>query len=122
MIRLCLTATAILLLLGACGAPEEAVEEPWVEYALRGVVVDLRPGEPPVAVVEHEEIGEWMKAMTMGFPIRDAAQFAQLSEGDHIEATVMAKGYAEYYLDQVKIVEAPESEMESAPAEEQPAQ
>ena len=122
MFKTCLAATAILGLTSACGAPEEAAEESWKEYALRGVVVDLRPGDPPVAIIEHEEIADWMNAMTMGFPVRDPAQFEQLSDGDHIEATVMAKGYAEYYLDQIQVVEAPEPKVESAPAEEQPAQ
>lgn len=106
---------ALLCVAGlACSEPAE-VEEPWTQFELRGKVVDLRPGEPAVAVIEHEEIEGFMKAMTMGFPVRDQAEFEKLSDGDVIEAVVQARGYAEYYIEDIQVVDAGEPADSAAP-------
>jgi Cu/Ag efflux protein CusF len=43
-----------------------------------------------------------MGAMTMGFPVRDKDDFDELFEGARMEATVVARGHDEYYLDDVR--------------------
>ena len=92
----------------ACGGSAPEPEEPWERYSLKGKVVQLQDGETKVAVVDHQEIEGWMGAMTMGFPVEDAAEFAKLSEGVEIEAAVMVRGGIEYYLADITIVsEAP---------------
>jgi Cu/Ag efflux protein CusF len=68
--------------------------------------VDLRDGETKVAYVDHEDIPGFMGAMTMGYPVRDGEEFAKLTVGARIEATVMARGHSEYYLDDIKVLEA----------------
>lgn len=62
------------------GAPKQ-------HYKLHGQILRLRP-ENRIAVIKHEKIEGWMEAMTMEFPIPDAAQFEKLKEGAWIHATV----------------------------------
>ncbi len=56
-------------------------------YKIHGQILRLRP-ENRIAVIKHEKIEGWMEAMTMEFPIPDAAQFEKLKEGSWIRATV----------------------------------
>lgn len=95
-------------LLSCGGAPEEA-DIPWTSYPIEGTVVQLNKTDQ-VAVIDHGPIGDWMGAMKMGFPVRDAAEFAKLSEGAKIKGTVQAKGHMEYFLEGIEVLadEAPE--------------
>jgi protein SCO1/2 len=80
--------SGLLLFTAACarrdpfdfGAPKN-------RYKIHGQILRLRP-ENRIAVVKHEKIEGWMEAMTMEFPVPDAAQFAKLKEGSWIRATV----------------------------------
>lgn len=56
-------------------------------YALRGEVVSLEP-DRKVATLKHEKIEGLMDAMTMGYQVRDPADFAKLTVGEKITATV----------------------------------
>ncbi len=56
-------------------------------YPLRGKVLGLSE-EDKTATIDHEEIPGWMGAMTMSFPVKDDAEWAKLSVGADIEATV----------------------------------
>ncbi len=74
----------------ACSTKKEAkfeYGEPKQRYALKGVVLRLKPADR-VAVVQHEKIEGWMEAMTMEFPVPDAAEYAKLKEGAKIRSTV----------------------------------
>lgn len=62
--------------------------EPKQKFTMRGEVLRLRP-ENRVAVIKHEKIEGWMEAMTMEFPVPDAAEYAKLREGATIRATVL---------------------------------
>lgn len=76
--------------LAACSRkkqPEFEYGEPKKRYAVRGVVLRLRP-EARVAVVRHEKIEGWMEAMTMEFPVPEPAEFAKLKENVTFRATV----------------------------------
>ena len=105
MLRLQLALLAALLAC-SCGSAPQQEDAPWESFALRGEVVDLRDGETKIAYVDHEEIPGFMGAMTMAFPVRGIEEFAKLTVGAQIEATVMARGYSEYYLDEIKVIEA----------------
>lgn len=75
-------------LLAACSRKQPDARGPAKkQYALRGEILRLRPGEK-TAVIKHEKIGDWMEAMTMDFPVPDPTEFARLKEGQHITATV----------------------------------
>jgi len=61
--------------------------EPKQRYQMRGVVLRLKPADR-VAVIQHQKIEGWMEAMTMEFPVPDAAEYAKLKEGVKIRSTV----------------------------------
>ncbi|MDX2152033.1 MAG: copper-binding protein [Bryobacteraceae bacterium] len=91
------------LLLAACGNKEPEAAGPVNEYQMRGVVVRLFP-ERKVAVVKHEKIEGWMEAMTMEFPVKDAAEFAKLREGATIRARVKHRpSDFEYWLERIEV-------------------
>jgi protein SCO1/2 len=79
----------LLLFAGACSRREVSYDygEPKQRYQIHGELLRLRP-ENRLAVVKHEKIEGWMEAMTMEFPVPDAAEFAKLKEGSWIRATV----------------------------------
>ena len=84
---LCLTAG---LLLAGCAAPksaETAKSAPVKEYQMRGAVTSLDAGANK-ATIDHEEIKDFMPAMTMPYPVKDPAEFSKLAVGDKITATV----------------------------------
>jgi len=78
-------------LMTACGRKNEASKFDYGEakerYNLKGVVLRLKPADR-IAVVQHEKIEGWMEAMTMEFPVPDAAEYAKLKEGAKIRSTV----------------------------------
>ena len=47
------------------------------KYELMGEVARLDI-ENKIATIKHQPIGDWMGAMTMDFPVKDAADFAKL--------------------------------------------
>ena len=85
---------------GGCGK-----QEPIKQYKLKGKVVRLVP-ENRLAAIQHEEIKGWMEAMTMEFPVRDAAEFAKLKTGLAIEATVNVRDI-DYWLTDIRVLPAP---------------
>lgn len=91
---LAMTCIAATLMTAACSsAPKtdastsDAAKGNIKTYALRGEVVSLDP-ERKVATLKHEKIEGLMEAMTMGYQVRDPADFAKLKVGDTITATV----------------------------------
>lgn len=85
-------------------APEEAKAAPASveKYAIKGRIVSLHESEK-TAVIDHEEIVGWMSAMTMGFPIRDDADWQKLKVGSQIEGTVFASDDG-FYVGEIKVV------------------
>jgi protein SCO1/2 len=79
----------LLLCAAACSRREASYDygQPKNRYQLHGQILRLRP-ENRIAVVKHEKIEGWMEAMTMEFPVPDAAAYARLKEGAWIRATV----------------------------------
>jgi Cu/Ag efflux protein CusF len=104
----------LAMFLTFCGGPaepeggeviEEAQAAPAAveKYAIKGRIVSLHE-EEKTAVIEHEEIVGWMSAMTMGFPIREDADWQKLKVGAQIEGTVFAAEDS-FYVGEVKVVE-----------------
>ena len=105
----CFLLLALTLGCNSTPAPEPEAEAPAAEmnrYELRGKVVELRPGETNAAVIDHEEIVGFMDAMTMTFPVKDAAEFAKLHANDMITADVVSGGN-EFYIENIEVTEAP---------------
>ena len=62
-------------------------DEPVRRYAMHGEVLRL-DADGKIAAIKAGKIGDWMEAMTMEYPVKDAVEFASLHVGDHITATV----------------------------------
>lgn len=80
--------------------PEFDFGEAKEKYPMRGEVLRLRP-EGRIAVIKHEDIEGWMKAMTMDFPVPDADEYAKLKEGMTIRATVLRNDF-HYWLTEIQ--------------------
>lgn len=72
-------------------APKTAEKAAPKEYPMKGEIMGL-DAEVHVATVKHEAIEGFMSAMTMGYPVKDTAEFAKLAAGDNITATVYVDG------------------------------
>lgn len=96
-----------LLTLSGCAKSEPVAEmkktssEPVKQYALKGEVKRL-DAENKTVTIKHEQIGDWMGAMTMEFPVKDPADFAKLSEGRPVQATVYVQGTLDYWVGNVQ--------------------
>jgi protein SCO1/2 len=55
-----------------------------------------------VATIKGDKIDGWMEAMTMEYPVKDAAEFGKLKVGERISATVVV-GEASYYLKGIEV-------------------
>lgn len=72
----------VLVIAAGCSHREQARQFPF-----RGTVVAIDPNAK-VASIHNEDVPGWMTAMTMEYPIENAAEFQSLHPGDKIEATV----------------------------------
>ncbi len=107
------SAAALLALALACSsgkpargeAPESRAKTE--VYHLRGEVVRVSP-EEGLAVIRHEDIPGWMKAMTMEFPVKDREALEKLRPGMRIEAKVHVKDL-DFWLTDIRIVEEPKA-------------
>ena len=71
---------------------------------MRGEVIRL-DANLKVALIKHEDIAGWMKAMTMEFPVKDQAEFNKLKVGDRITATVFVRDL-DYWIGEIQPVAA----------------
>lgn len=94
-----------LLFLEACRNPPPLAPN---RYQLTGVIMRLDE-KSPVVVIRHEDILDasgkvWMNGMTMEFPVRDPAAFAQLKVGTRIKATLFQRpSDFEYWVAEIVI-------------------
>jgi len=105
----CLLLVAFAIGCNTAPAPEPEAAAPAVEthrYELHGKVLQLRAGEANAAVIEHDEIVGFMDAMTMTFPMKDAAEFAKLHENDYVNADVVSSD-DEFYIENIEVVDPP---------------
>ena len=95
--RIAITGLALLLIGCATPKAEEAPKSsaapsgPTKEFQMRGEVTGLDAGGH-VATIKHEAIPGFMGAMTMGYPVKDPAEFSKLAVGEPITATVYESG------------------------------
>ena len=88
MIRIAIA--CLMLVMVSCASPK-APQTAAKEFQMRGEVTGLDAGGH-VATIKHEAIPGFMGAMTMGYPVKDAAEFSKLSVGESITATVYQNG------------------------------
>lgn len=102
---------AFLLVLTSCSKSEpvaekiapraETPQESLKQYDLRGEVIRVDP-HGQIATIKHQPIGDWMGAMTMDFPVKSETDFAKLTPGKSVEATVNVQEGLQYWLSDVK--------------------
>jgi protein SCO1/2 len=80
-------------------------------YELTGKVLNVEPDKHQITVA-HEDIKDYMPAMTMPFTLREDWPFKVLATGDHITATLVVDG-TESWLEEIVITQ--ESADTSAP-------
>jgi len=99
MTRLVLLAAAALLL-GACASTAQAKR-----YPMEGDVKALDAASK-TATIAAGQIGDWMEAMTMDYPVKPDAEFARLKVGEHIKATVVVDD-GKYYVTDIHVTAKP---------------
>ena len=57
-------------------------------YQVRGVIQEFRPADKEI-VIKHEEIKDYMPAMTMPFPVKSTNEFAGLQTNDQVSFTMI---------------------------------
>ncbi|MBI3878805.1 MAG: SCO family protein [Verrucomicrobia bacterium] len=77
-----LSGALLVLLLAACGEVRKDDPAATNTFAVRGVIRELKPDGH--AVIAHEEITNYMAAMTMPFRLRDTNELRGLAPGDAI--------------------------------------
>ncbi len=80
----------VLLALTACTqTPRQEAKstQPIKTYQLAGEIVGM-DNATQVITVKHSEIKGYMEAMTMGFPVKEKAEFEKLKPGQKITADV----------------------------------
>jgi protein SCO1/2 len=108
-----LLAGTVLLaaLTAACGGASDR------RYDLKGQVLSLS-ADRMEASVKHEEIPDFMGAMTMPYRVRDAKEYAGLEPGDLITATLVVESNGAYLTGVTRVGNAP---IEKAPDAAPPA-
>ena len=81
-------ATAAILALASLAGCRHAAEVK--QYTMRGEIVRV-DRQAHVALIKHENIESWMKAMTMEYPVKDDAELRTRHDGDRITATVYVR-------------------------------
>lgn len=97
------------LILAGCGRKEEKRID-LVTFPLRGEVVEVDTAKNRV-MVAHEEIPDYMAAMTMPFKVKNPTLLKDLSVGDTIQAT-LAVSRTESWLETITVLgkgEAPDA-------------
>ncbi|MST94470.1 MAG: redoxin domain-containing protein [Pedosphaera sp.] len=75
-------------------------------YQVRGVIQEIKPGGK-IAVIKHEEIPDYMPAMTMPLDVKDAKELAGLKPGDAVTFRMIVT-HDDGWIDQVqKVAGAP---------------
>jgi Cu/Ag efflux protein CusF len=73
-------------------------------YSMHGKVVSLDAANKK-ARIDAGPIGDWMPtAMTMNYLVKDDAEFAKLSAGQTIDATVFVQGDDDSWIGEIKPV------------------
>lgn len=73
--------------LAGCSKEDEGKQTELVTFKLRGEVVGLSP-EKMRMMIAHEEIPDYMQAMTMPFKVKDSTLFERVAVGDTVEGTL----------------------------------
>jgi Cu/Ag efflux protein CusF len=79
-----------------------AAKEEGKRYPMQGEIKALDPALK-TAMIAHGQIGDWMGAMTMEYPVKPDAEFQKLHVGDKIDAAVVVVSDTKYYVTDIKV-------------------
>jgi Cu/Ag efflux protein CusF len=83
---------SITLFLTGCTTKQgDAKAQAVKQFPMHGQILGLDPGQH-VATIKHDEIPGFMGAMTMGYLVKDPAEFGKLSAGETFNGTVYVQG------------------------------
>jgi len=82
-------------------------------YQVKGVIQELMP-EKRKAKIAHEEIPNYMEAMTMLFDVKDAASLAGLQPGDSVSFRMVVTA-DDGWIEELKKLDAPRTPLPSEP-------
>jgi protein SCO1/2 len=105
--------TIVILTFAGCGKEESSTD--LVTFQVRGVVVSVNMEKMRV-VMDHEEIPNYMKGMTMPFKVKDSTLLAKIQPGDTVEG-VLAVSRTESWIESLTVVgsgDEPESPSSAA--------
>ncbi|GJQ22097.1 MAG: electron transporter [Bacteroidia bacterium] len=97
--------SSLLLLIvcfGIVGCRKEQPSTDLVTFNVRGVVVSVNMEKRRV-VMDHEEIPNYMKAMTMPFRVKDTTLLLKIQPGDTVEG-ILAVSRTESWLESLSVV------------------
>ncbi len=99
---LVLSACCVALFSAGCGgqAPSSSAHPTNEVYLARGVLKELKP-DGKTAVIRHEEIPNYMDAMTMDFEVKDKRELAGLKPGDALSFRLLVTTN-DAWIDQVR--------------------
>lgn len=103
----------LLLVASSCGKQQPSTD--LVTFEVRGVVISINMEKRRV-VMDHEEIPNYMKAMTMPFRVKDSTLLLKIQPGDTVEG-ILAVSRTESWLESLTVVgsgEEPESPSSAA--------
>lgn len=95
---------ALVLVLSACTqTPRQEAQSklPLKSYKLIGEIVSM-DAATLVLTIKHEDIKGFMEAMTMGFPVKEKAEFEKLKPGQKITADVNVQG-DDFWLSKIEL-------------------
>lgn len=104
MWRTALLLVAVLVTVTGCGKPAPKVNSR--QFPLTGEIVAIKLDRTEITV-KHDEVKDFMAAMTMPFAIKDPAQLTGLVTGDLIAATLVVTDEESYLADIRKTGSAP---------------
>lgn len=108
----------LIATLAGCGRSQQEQSEAR-RYPLKGRVVSIDKTRKQVTV-EHGDIPGFMGAMTMPYPVKDAASLDSLAPGDQITADVVADGSKVWLEDIVVTKESNQTETPPATSHSSP--
>lgn len=96
----------LVLLVVGCGKKEEKKQTDLVTFPLKGEVVVLDTAKMRVTIA-HEEIPNYMMAMTMAFKVKDPFLLKAVAVGDSVQGT-LAVSRTESWLETLTVMNAAE--------------
>lgn len=113
-------AIALMTVCVSCGKPtekfssEKSSNTNQTFYQVKGVVEEVMP-DGKTAVIKHEEIPDYMAAMTMPFEAKNTNELRGLKPGDAISFRLIVTD-DDGWIDQVKKLNVPPTELPSRPS------